>query len=120
MRAVLPGDLSAAARVLLGLPPDERAQAARRLVQEAEIADRYRRNTGSVHPGFGSGSLMSRALRAAPLPEPLIDQPDYARCLIRVLEAILDAQTATQDTQWAEVGAGSNRLTGMSPPQSAQ
>ncbi|MEC3862229.1 hypothetical protein VK792_13120 [Mesobacterium sp. TK19101] len=120
MRPVLPGDLSAAARVLLRLPPEGRAEAARRLVHEAAVADRYRLLTGRVHPEFGTGSLMSRALRAKPLPEPLIDQPDYARCLIAVLEAILDAQPVAQETQRVAVGSSSRRFTGMSSPQSSQ
>ncbi|WGW02523.1 DUF7742 family protein [Tropicibacter oceani] len=91
MRPVLPGDVSAAARALLAVPASARGGLARRLVLQADAADRYRRRLGKAHPFWGNGTLMAAALgRGAARDEPRLDDPDYAECFIAVLNALLD------------------------------
>lgn len=90
MRCVLHGDLVAAARVLLALPPERRRAAMRLLLARARAADRYRLRHGRAHPRFGTGSLMAAASGWERLPEPALSDPDYLRCLIVVLSALLE------------------------------
>lgn len=93
MRPVLHGDVVAAARALLPLPEAERPAAMARLLAEADAADRYRRRMGRVHRLWGNGSLMAAAMARPLPPEPFLADPDYLRCLIVVLEALLARQT---------------------------
>lgn len=89
MRRVLHGDVVAAARALLAAPPARRAALIARLIDEAEAADAHRRRTGRAHPVFGTGSLMSAALSRPCASEPYLDEPDYAACMVQVLEALI-------------------------------
>ncbi|MDO6586059.1 hypothetical protein Q4543_11045 [Salipiger sp. 1_MG-2023] len=88
MRPVLHGDLVAAARALLCVPREQRWRVARDLVAQADVADRYRRRLGRVHPGWGNGTLMAAALGRPCAPERRLDDPDYTDCLILALEAV--------------------------------
>ncbi|WP_425101189.1 hypothetical protein [Tropicibacter sp. S64] len=89
MRPVLHGDVSAAARVLLMVPACAREALARRLVTQAEAADRYRKRLGKAHPFWGNGTLMAAALGWGRLPpERRLDDPDFAECFVAVLEAL--------------------------------
>lgn len=89
MRPLLHGDVSAAARVLLTLPPHSRDGYCRRLIAEAEAADRHVLKTGRLHPLFGNGSLMAAA-RTRPLAdEPGFDDPDYCMCFETVLRHLV-------------------------------
>ncbi|APZ55064.1 hypothetical protein [Salipiger abyssi] len=88
MRPVLHGDLICAACALLSVPQGQRWRAARDLVARADAADRYRRRIGRAHAEWGNGTLMSAALSQAIAPERRLDDPDYADCLILVLEAL--------------------------------
>lgn len=89
MRPVLHGDLVAAARVLLGLPAEERPARMRQLLDAADLGDRYRRRFGRPHPRFGNGSLMAAA-SAWPMPiEPGLDSREYLDCLGCAIEALL-------------------------------
>ncbi len=90
MRPLAPADLTVAARALIALPEAARAQTARRLVAEAEAADRYRRRTGRWHPLWGDGTLEAAA-RSRPLaPPPAWGERAHLSCLALVLEALLD------------------------------
>lgn len=94
MRALLHGDVVAAARAIYAMPGYERRQAVRRLLNEAEWADRHRADTGRAHPFWGDGSLMAAAL-AAPVPnEPPLWDDDYCDCLCIVLEEAVDWRRA--------------------------
>lgn len=64
MRAVLPGDLHAAARALMARPVADWAALADRLIAEAHMAHRIVKRLGRIAPGLGDGSLMSRAMLA--------------------------------------------------------
>jgi len=61
MRAVGLSDLDAAARALLAVPKDRWSVTAERLIQEAHIADLWRKRFGTAHPNGGTGSLYAQA-----------------------------------------------------------
>ena len=91
MRPVLLSDVTAAARALIGVPEDRRVAFCRRILAEAEAADRFARRLGRPHPRWGNGTVLAAA-RAHPLmPEPTCDDPAYCRALVTVLSA-LDAR----------------------------
>jgi hypothetical protein len=124
MRAVLHGDVVAAARVLLALPDSARASCLDRMLDEARWADAYRKRTGRAHPLWGNGSLMAAALRRPARPEPALGDAEYCRCLIAVFEALLARRGApqprAQDTQVGTAGSISSRPGGMGSPHSVQ
>lgn len=86
MRPLLHGDVAAAARVLLALPEAMRTPRIRRLFRESALADQHRRTSGTAHPTWGSGSLMSAANRFQKAPEPGFENADYCRCWVLVLQ----------------------------------
>ncbi len=90
MRPILHGDVSSAARALLMVTPDAREVVCRRVIREAEHADRYRRQTGRVHPLWGNGSLMAAARKRPLADEPGFDDPDYCRCFEIVLSGLVE------------------------------
>lgn len=94
MRPLLLGDVTVAARVLMCLPEAERRATAVAMLSDARVAELHLRDTGMVHPRFGNGSLMAAAMTRPRAPEPRVDDADYARCLVVVLEAVLDASAA--------------------------
>lgn len=94
MRPVLAGDVSNAACVLLGLPQGLRKSACRRMIRQAETAERHRLRTGRAHPQFGNGSLMAAARRYRRVPEPNFDCLDYCACFQMVLTEFLARNTA--------------------------
>ncbi len=59
------------------------------MVAEAEIADRYTRDTGRVHPVYGNGSLMGAARKRVMADEPGFDDAEYCRCFEAVLRALI-------------------------------
>ncbi len=97
MKRVLWGDVSAAARVLLGEVPPLRRALARALLREAAAADRFRRAFGRSHPRFGDGSLQAAALRRDAAAERFLDDPDYLSCVLIVLEALRAAPPVMAD-----------------------
>ncbi len=88
MRAVLMGDVIAAARVLAPWPAPCRAKLLWRMTQEATRADAHRHRTGRMHPIWGDGSLMAAALRRSAPPEPWLDDDGYRAAIILVLDWI--------------------------------
>ena len=90
MRPVLHGDVSAAARVLYLMPAPLRALACKRMIDEAEAADRFSARTGRVHPLFGNGSLMGAARKRKLAPEPGFDDREYCQCFEQVLRALVE------------------------------
>lgn len=87
MRPLLPGDISAAARALLPVPPEARAMLASRLIAEAEAADAYRQRHGRVHATWGDGTLMAAALARPTGRE--TGSEDYLDCQFIVIQALL-------------------------------
>ena len=125
MRAVLAGDLWAAARALRSLPAARRASACRRLLEEADAAHRYHRRFGRAHPRWGTGSIMARAGQAGPLPPaPPLSDPDWCDCLAVVLLELARFRRArqpeAQSTQRVAAGSRPSRPAGIASPQSSQ
>lgn len=88
MRPLLHGDVSCAARALLAVAPGKRAALCRRMLREAEAADRFRLRHGRLHPRWGNGSLMAAARGHPMADEPGFDDAGYRRCLVLVLRAL--------------------------------
>ena len=88
MRPVLHGDISSASRALLAVPVRERAPLARRMIHEAEVADRHVLSTGRLHPEWGNGTLMAVARRRPLAVEPDFDNAEYCRCFELMLRCL--------------------------------
>jgi hypothetical protein len=89
MRSVTQTDLMAAARVLLQAPPASRAAEAETMITQAQLADKYRCQTGRLHPRFGNGTLLSVAL-CRPSSEPQTPgDPEYLACMALMIDALL-------------------------------
>ncbi|HCP80601.1 MAG TPA: hypothetical protein DIT67_03090 [Octadecabacter sp.] len=61
MRSVGLTDLDLATRALLAVPRGAWAATAEMLIDEAHIADLWRKRRGSAHPNGGTGSLYAQA-----------------------------------------------------------
>ena len=59
MREPTINDIDMMARALAGLPDEDREHAAGRIIERAQFADLYRKNTGRTHAAFGSGDIAS-------------------------------------------------------------
>ncbi len=94
MRPVLHGDVSNAARALLRVPRGMRRDLCARLIREAEAADVYARETGSLHPVWGNGSLMSAARKRGVADEPTFDDVEYCACFELVLRGLIDRRVS--------------------------
>lgn len=90
MRPVGHGDVTAAARAMLCVPPVAREALCKRMIQEADFADRYAKRMGRPHRDWGNGTLMAAA-RARPLAdEPHLGEERYCRCLETVFRLLLE------------------------------
>jgi hypothetical protein len=90
MRPVLISDLTLAARALLFVPPMARKKLALRLLQDADVGDRYARRIGRIHTKYGDGTL-SAVARMRPLAlEPTLNNFAYCECLALVLEQLME------------------------------
>ncbi len=89
MRPVLHGDVSAAARALLAVPPAAREDLCARMIREAECAHVFMLRTGRPHPLWGNGSLMAAARRRVLRDEPGFDDVAYCHCFEMVLQAVV-------------------------------
>jgi hypothetical protein len=88
MRPVFYSDVSTAARALLAMPENERAEGCRTLIEHAAIADRYAKHLGRIHPLWGNGTLAAAA-RTGPLePERSLDDPAFSCCFELVLRTL--------------------------------
>ena len=119
MQPLVIGDVLAAARALLAVPPGRRAALCLRLYAEAERADAHRRRTGRPHPRWGDGSLMGAALRRRPPGEPALSDPAFRACLVAVLLAA-DRYPRAQDRQAGIDGSAASRAASISSPHSVQ
>ncbi|MCJ7873735.1 hypothetical protein Q4577_13335 [Marinovum sp. 2_MG-2023] len=90
MRPVLHGDVTAAARAMLMVPAEAREGLCRRMIEEADFADRYAKRLGRAHRDWGNGTLMAAA-RVRPLAaEPPLGEDAYCRCLETVFHLLLE------------------------------
>lgn len=92
MRPLLHGDISNAARALLNVPRAGRRDLCKRMISEAEAADRYCCRVGALHPFWGNGSLMSAARKRVLADEPGFDDMEYCACFEMILRALIDRQ----------------------------
>jgi hypothetical protein len=92
MRPILPPDIDLLTRVALSLPPADRARAVAMLLDRADLADRYRKRLGRVHPEFGDGSVHWLAGRMDPVRQAFCDAA-YCRALATVAGAIRNRQS---------------------------
>ena len=93
MRAVHLSDLNMAARALLAAPERRRRNLVRLLIQNACLADTYRKKTGKVHPQYGDGSLCAACQPMTKAAMPDRCDPDYLECLGIVIEGLLGRVT---------------------------
>lgn len=89
MRQVLLGDVVAAARALMDLPPSERAAAIARMIDQAHCADKFTKRTGRPHKCWGNGSLMAAAVPKPKTREPFLSDPAYIQAMQQCLAALL-------------------------------
>lgn len=89
MRAVLHQDIVALATCLLSHPSKHREKCAALKVAKAHKADLFRKRVGQVHHRFGDGTLASCCSRENALSERRLDDPDYAECMIKAIEAVV-------------------------------
>lgn len=89
MRPILHGDLTLAAKVLLGVPMAERGGRMRQMLERASAADSYFKRFKKGHPNWGNGSLMAVAMRYDMAAEPFLDDPEYCQCWVVVFESII-------------------------------
>lgn len=91
MRTVTQGDVAAVAMTVADLPDERRHQMARRIIEQAHIADIYRKRTGRAHPFWGNGSLMSAAFQGVrPISERFLSEDRYLEAMGAVIDALLD------------------------------
>ena len=88
MRPVTQIDLALAACALACAGVDRQAELARALISKADLADRFRLETGRLHPEWGDGTLAHVARLHPRVAEPFLDDPEYRRCVRLVLDAL--------------------------------
>tara|TARA_R110002096_G_scaffold144906_1_gene302240 strand:+ start:79 stop:378 length:300 start_codon:yes stop_codon:yes gene_type:complete len=93
MRAVHLSDLNMATRTLLAVPDKGRRKLVQLLIQNAHLADKYRKKTGRTHPQYGDGSLCAVCLPMARAAMPDRCDPRYLACLGIVIEGLLESVT---------------------------
>lgn len=90
MRRVMHGDVMSAARALLTVPEAGRERFCAKLIERADMADRYCRQTGHVHQMWGNGSLMAAARTCSLPPEPSLEDDIYCSCIEMVLHMLVE------------------------------
>lgn len=76
-------DIDQMVRVLAHSPVREREVIAADIIDRADIADRFRKRLGKLHPTFGDGSFGQSAIKlAGGIPKPVAHADDaYLDCL---------------------------------------
>ncbi|MGL4312264.1 MAG: hypothetical protein ACRCSU_17415 [Paracoccaceae bacterium] len=91
MMAIRPpgiGDLVAVARAILAAPEAEKEALPIRIFAQAADAMCWHIASGGPHPAWGTGSLMSAAMRLPLVAEPTLSDRHYRRALVAVLRAL--------------------------------
>ena len=89
MRQIMYGDVIAAATAVRRLVPDVRATAVWHMLENADVADRYRKRLGRPHPRLGNGSLMSAARHGGDLHESFLSDLEYLRSVDVVIQMLI-------------------------------
>ena len=95
MRPVQLADLHFAALSLCDHPLAVRGRVMDRALQQADIADRYRKRLRRAHPTYGTDTLSSAIWDGRALGHPRGADLDYLQCLLVVITAILDRGDGT-------------------------
>ncbi len=90
MQTLLMGDLTAAARAILAVPPMMQPGAVKNMLMQAHAAHLYLKRYARPHPLWGNGSLMARANTEPQKPEPFAANIDYLSALALVIGITLD------------------------------
>ncbi len=90
MSRVLLSDALHLAAALVRLPPARRANELQGWIVQAHAAAKYMRRFGRPHPGWGDGSLTSRALQAGAREDngQRREGPDFFRALALVADCL--------------------------------
>ncbi len=78
MRPIPPPDIDILTRVVLVLPPAARSATVRAILDRADLADRFRKRLGRVHPEHGDGSVLWLAARCDRTPHRFCDAAYWA------------------------------------------
>lgn len=90
MRAVTSGDIHLLARHLAGFRRAERGAAALRILEQAHVADSYRKRMGKAHGFWGDGSLAAATPRSVLVGAgPAVLDLPHLEAMGNALEAIL-------------------------------
>ncbi len=89
MRPVHLADIEVAARVLLMFDKMDRSRVASELISRANMADRFRKRLGRMHPNFGVGTLMSAAASYPIAPRSSRFAQDELRAIATVINSLL-------------------------------
>ncbi|SFR41526.1 hypothetical protein SAMN04488005_1658 [Yoonia tamlensis] len=81
MRPVQLADLEIAARVVAAQPAPARRAMVKLLCDQADMADIYRLGCGLAHPKFGTGTLMSAAMKHPQPVKPATSEPAFLTSL---------------------------------------
>ena len=97
MRPVTLADLETAHRVVMSAPVAARADLARQLLKQAEMADVHRLRTGDLHPDFGSGTLQSAAQGWPMAPRAAAFDQEALAVFVLLISQIVDLPTHYHD-----------------------
>jgi hypothetical protein len=90
MQTILLGDLVAAARAILMLPPLSRSAEMKKMLSQAHAAHVYVKRYACPHPKWGNGSLMARANIERQIAEPFAADVEYLAALALVIDITID------------------------------
>lgn len=93
MRAVHLSDLNMAARTLICARVPDRAVMLASLLEQAHVADKYRKRTGRAHPQFGNGTLSDACQQHPRASMPDRCDPQYLGCLAVVINGLLKTRS---------------------------
>jgi hypothetical protein len=88
VRPLLPPDLDLLTRFLMAHPSQDRTALTFGLLDQADIADRYRKRTGRRHPVHGDGSVHTLALAGGRVAPAVFCDSGYLDCMATLLAAI--------------------------------
>lgn len=88
MRAVQLSDLMAAAQAMVLVADNDRVALRDRMLREAEMADRFTRTLGKIHPLWGNGTLKDVARRHGGDKGAALDDPAACDALILLLKGL--------------------------------
>lgn len=85
MRPVRYSDVSALTATLLAAPKEARSDVCAQVLREVDLADRYVRALGTLHPLWGNGTLSSAAAKHPQNTSGCFDDAEFCACFEMVL-----------------------------------